>query len=35
VEAEDTERMMRMLDESNDGEVSWPEFLAVMRKMCV
>jgi len=27
--------MMRMLDESNDGEVSWPEFLAVMRKMCV
>ena len=25
--------LMKELDESNDGEVSWEEFLAVMKKM--
>lgn len=30
---EDIQSIMEQLDESNDGEVSWPEFLQVMKTM--
>jgi hypothetical protein len=33
VESENMDALMLQLDESSDGEVSWEELLAVMKKM--
>ena len=32
-DSDDVENLMKQLDESSDGEISWEEFLKVMRKM--
>ena len=32
-DSEDVANLMKTLDESSDGEVSWEEFLAVMKSM--